>query len=486
MKVILGLNRNSRVPLYRQFYESIRKAILKRQFPPGYRLLGTRQMAGEFGISRNTIAAAIGLLIAEGYLESRSRSGVFVSRKIPDDLIYIEPRKVIAKKRSTSNRMLPDRGRAIAAIRVNWQERPAPLRPFTPCLPSVAEFPIQIWARLASRRLRTPVRSLWNYGDARGYQPLREMIAAHLGAFRGVRCTADQVIIVSGTQQAVDLTARILLNPGSSVWVEDPGYLGTRGALLAAQAKLAPVPVDQNGIRVDLGKKISPKARLVCVTPSNQYPLGVTMSLERRLELLEWVQKSRAWIFEDDYDSEFRYDSRPLAALQGLDSNERVIYAGTFSKVLNPVLRLGYLVVPSDLIEAFTAAKAAVDRHSPLIEQMILADFLEQNHFVRHIRRMRNLYSERRQALISSIESKMSGSLEIVSSAAGLHLTVLLRKNKNDLQIARKASTQGIESEPLSVFYLNANVHHGLILGFAPFSEKEIHQSISKLASLVT
>ena len=209
------------------------------------------------------------------------------------------------------------------------------------------------------------------------------------------------------------------------------------------------------------------------------------MSLERRLELLDWAQRSGAWIFEDDYDSEFRYESRPLAALQGLDSNERVIYAGTFSKVLNPVLRLGYLVVPSDLIGAFTAAKAAVDRHSPLIEQIILADFFEHNHFVHHVRRMRNLYAQRREALISSMELEMGGSVEFVSSAAGLHLTVLLRKGKNDLQIARKAATQGIESEPLSVFYLSREVRHGLILGYAPFNKREIHQGISKLAPLV-
>jgi GntR family transcriptional regulator / MocR family aminotransferase len=469
--------------LYREIYESIRSRILDGQFRSGLRIPSTRQMAKQFGVSRNTITTAYDQLIAEGYLEAQTGSGTYVSEKLPDEFVFANVENRAQSKARPSKRRLSKRGTAIAAIRLNWQKTQAPVRPFTPCVPSVAEFPFQIWHRLVSRRLKTPVRSLWNYSDPAGYKPLREAIAAHLGASRGVRCHQEQVIVVSGIQQAMDLAARILLDPGDSVCVEDPGYLGTRGALIAANARIVPVPVDENGMRVQIAEARASRAKLISVTPSNQYPLGVTLSLARRLQLLEFAEKSGAWIFEDDYDSEFRYETRPLAALQGLDSSGRVIYAGTFSKVLNPALRLGYLIVPEDLIDAFIRTKAVLDRHSPLLEQMILADFLIENHFVRHIRRMRNIYGEKREVLISALQSELNGAIEIGTSNAGLHLTMMVKQN--DLKLAAAAAAEGIESEPLSAFYIKQRPIRGLALGYAPFSNREIREGVSKLARLI-
>ncbi len=281
------------------------------------------------------------------------------------------------------------------------------------------------------------------------------------------------------------MTARILLDVGDVVWTEDPGYQGTRAAFIAAGAKVAAIPVDAEGISVEVGTKKAPQAKLISVTPSHEYPLGVTMTLKRRFELLEWASKSRAWILEDDYDSEFRYESRPLAALQGLDNNNRVIYAASFSKVLSPALRIGYLVVPGDLIESFTAAKALLDRHSPVFEQTVLADFFTENHFSRHLRRMRNVYAERRQALIAAINSEMSDLVETAPSSAGLHLTVWLDERENDAEICRLARAKGVSCEPLSALSIKRKMRPALILGFAPFSEKEIASAVHEIAKIL-
>lgn len=480
----VALDASSSVPLYRQLYDSIRTAILNGQLAAGLKLPGSREMAQEFGVSRNTVAGAFEQLVAEGYLEARTGAGTFVSGKIPDKLLYAATVKTnYQSRKNAARRELSKRGKTIAATPVSFPIDKTHLRPFAPCLPSVEDFPFQIWAKLAGHRLRRPVRSLLNYGEAAGFRPLREEIAAYLGAARAVRCEPEQIIVVSGAQQAVDLTARILLDAGDAVWTEDPGYLGSRGAFLASGAEIVPVPVDEEGINVAAGVKLAPDARLVCVTPSHQYPLGITMSLARRFELLEWANRSGAWILEDDYDSEFRYEGRPLAALQGLDTDHRVIYVGTFSKVLSPALRLGYLVAPADLVDAFIAGKALLDRHSPMFEQMILADFFAKGHFARHVRRMRNLYAERREAFISIAKSDLKGLLEIAPSAAGLHLTGWLADGVDDLAAVRAAAQNGVDCEPLSALCSQRINRAGLVLGYASFDEKEIKIGVGKLAA---
>ena len=483
----IRLDYSEKKPLYRQLYESIRAAILDRRLEKNFKLPSSRELAREFGISRNTVTAAFEQLMAEGYLEGHVGAGTFVTQKLPDELLAVKIAGTVpaAGKRKTASR-LSARGKLIASTPVSLSSGGQSLRPFTPCVPSVSEFPFHVWAKLTARRLRLPVRNWLNYGDPAGFRPLREAISAHLGAARGVRCRPDQVLIVSGTQQAVDLTARLLLDPGDAVWVENPGYLGSRGAVLAAQARIVPVPVDEEGLSVAAGKKLAPHARLISVTPSHQYPLGVTMSLARRLELLEWAKSASAWILEDDYDSEFRYENRPLAALQGLDRHERVIYIGTFSKVLGPGLRVGYMVVPPDLVDAFTNGKALLDRQSPIFEQVVLADFFTEGHFARHVRRMRHLYAERRTTLIAALDGEFGESLAVNSSSAGLHLTCWLKDNADDLSAARAASLAGIDTEPISAMYVGKNPRPGLVLGYAPFNEREINSGVRKLAVVLT
>ena len=292
-------------------------------------------------------------------------------------------------------------------------------RAFRPGMPAFDGFPFEEWSRYVARRWRNPATDLLGYGDAAGYRPLREAIARHLAVARGVRCDAGQVVIVAGSQQALDLAARVLLDPGDAVWIEEPGYLGARAALAAAGAKLVPVPVDAEGLDVAAGVALQRAAAMAYVSPSHQYPLGVTMSLSRRLALLEWARAAGAWVLEDDYDSEYRYAGRPLAALQGLDGDGRVIYLGTFSKVMLPSLRLGYLVLPPDLVDAFVAARAIADRHSPSVEQAALADFIVDGQLDRHIRRMRMLYAERQAALVDAAKRELAGVLDVPASDAG-------------------------------------------------------------------
>jgi GntR family transcriptional regulator/MocR family aminotransferase len=479
----IRLDPSRKTALQRQLYESLRVAILERRIVRNTKLPSSRDLAEELGVSRNTVIAAFAQLTAEGYLEGRVGAGTYVSQKLPEELLTANPIAPSAKKRKTVAR-LSVQGRMIASTLAPSFSGDAPLRPFVPCLPSASEFPFQLWSKLISRRLKRPVRGWFNYGEAAGFRPLREAIAAHLGVTRAVRCSPEQVLIVSGTQQAVDLTARMLLDPGDAIWMENPCYLGSREALRAAGARITPLPIDEEGMSVAAGKKLAPSARLAYVTPSHQYPLGVTMSLARRLDLLEWAYHEDAWILEDDYDSEFRYESRPIAALQGLDEHDRVIYVGTFSKVLSPALRLGYLVAPPDLVDAFLRGKALLDRCSPLMEQIVLADFFNEGHFARHIRRMRRLYAERREILIEAIDQELRGYLTVnQAAAAGLHVTCWLPTGVDDTAVARAASLAGIETEAISVLSLGKSSRSGLVLGYAPFEEREIIAGVRRLAA---
>ncbi|MCA1647250.1 MAG: PLP-dependent aminotransferase family protein, partial [Chloroflexi bacterium] len=312
--------------------------------------------------------------------------------------------------------------------------------------------------------------------------PLREAIASYLGAVRAVRCSPEQVIVVGGSQQALDLAARVLLDPGNTVWFEEPGYLGARAALRGAGAQVIPVPVDEDGLDVGAGEAMASAARMAYVTPSHQYPLGVTMSLSRRLALLAWATRADAWILEDDYDSEFRYAGRPLAALQGLDTSARVIYIGTFSKTLLPSLRLGYLVVPPDLVDAFTSARAVVDRQSPLLDQAVLCDFITEGHFSRHIRRMRQLYAERQRLLLEAAGRELAGLIDLGPESAGLHLVGRLPAGVNDQAASRAAYGRGVDAVALSATYFGPTSASGLLLGYAAYSGKEIMTGARELA----
>ncbi|TQC38353.1 PLP-dependent aminotransferase family protein, partial [Rhodococcus sp. WS4] len=322
---------------------------------------------------------------------------------------------------------------------------------------------------------------LMRYSDPRGYRPLREAIASYIGPARGIRCTADQVVIVSGSQQALEFSGRILLDPGDPAWIEDPCYLGAKAALISAGARLVPVPVDRKGIDVAAGIEREPSAKLAVLTPSYQFPLGVTLSLERRLALLDWAAQAGAWIVEDDYDSEFRYRGRPLVALQAIDKHRRVIYVGTFSKIMFPGLRLGYLIAPTELVDGFAAAHLSTDMHAHLLDQAVLADFMNAGHFTRHLRRMRVLCGKRQQLLVAEAKSRLGSRLRIENPDGGLHLVGWLPEGHDDQAVADLASRRRLHLWPLSTHCVEADLPPALLLGYAGIKERDIGDGVATL-----
>jgi GntR family transcriptional regulator/MocR family aminotransferase len=468
--------------MHRQLYRELREAVLGGRLPAGSRLPSTRTLAAELGVSRNTVMGAFDQLLAEGYLEGKVGSGTYVAEELPEDLLQVRGDVKKPAPEIPAGALLSKRGAVLASSPVIPPRPHRAPRAFRPGPGASEQFPARIWMRLLARRWRGPLRELLAYGEPAGYDPLRDAIASYLRAARAVRCTASQVVVVSGTQEGLDITARLLLDPGDAVWIEDPGYLGARGAFTGASARVCPVPVDKEGLVVQEGIARQPHARVVYVTPSHQFPLGVTMSLARRLALLEWVKRSGAWVIEDDYDSEFRYSGRPIAAMQGLDFTGRVIYAGTFSKVLFPSLRLGYLVLPPDLVAPFTAARDLVDRHAPLMEQAVLADFIAEGHFARHIRRMRALYAHRLAIFMEAAQRELEGLLEVNPKDNGMHMMGWLPPGVDDAAASRSALEHGVEAPPLSAYSMEPQPRGGLLLGYAGYSTREIREGVRRLA----
>ncbi|PYS93134.1 MAG: PLP-dependent aminotransferase family protein [Acidobacteria bacterium] len=478
----VSLNGANGAPLYRQLYDELRTAILSGQLRAGTRLPSTRELAADLRVSRNTVLNAFEQLLAEGYVEGQVGSGTYVSRSLPDELLHARTLDARTTRTPRAGRTLARRATSYTHARVNVSRDPQGTRPFRPGTPALDAFPCTLWARLLARRWRRPSADLLGYTEPAGYLPLREAVAGYLGAARAVRCEAAQVIVVAGSQQALDLVARLLIDEGDAVWLEEPGYLGARAAFKSAGARVVPVPVTAEGLNVQAGAESTPEARLVYITPSHQYPMGVTMTLGRRLALLEWANRAGAWVLEDDYDSEYRYVGRPLAALQGLDAEGRVIYLGTFSKVLFPALRLGYMVVPPDMVEVFTNARGLASRFSPTIEQAVLADFINEGHFARHIRRMRALYAERQAILLDAAARELRGLLELQPDAAGIHLVGRLPAGVDDVAASRAAAAHGLDVQPLSSFHLKRGGHGGLLLGYAGFNERQIRAGVRQLA----
>jgi GntR family transcriptional regulator/MocR family aminotransferase len=480
---VIAINRKSRKTLHRQIYDSYRTAIVEGSLRPGQRIPSSRMLASESGVSRFPVLNAYGQLLAEGYFESRVGAGTVVSSAIPDQLAPSVPTRAQSAATRTGPRSL-----ARWCSLLPRAERPPWLLgsgAFSVGQVAFDEFPLQIWSSLVARNCRKMGAKSFHYGDPVGSIALRETIAAYLRTARSLRCEAEQVIIVSGSQQALDVTARALFDPGSRIWVEQPGYRLSRDTLILAGCRLVPVPVDDEGMEVAAGIRRSPKARAALVTPSHQFPLGVTMSATRRLQLLDWAQSSGAWIVEDDYDSEYRYGNNPIASLQGLDANARVIYLGTFSKVLFPSLRMGYVVVPTDLVDRFIAVRRAMDITPPSLSQEVLADFIAEGHFARHIRRMRLLYRDRRKALVESIGKELGSLVRIVGSDAGLYLTIMLEDGNRDHEVAERAAGQNLWTWPLSPSYLGDAARQGFILGFGGTAAAEIPRAVRKLRNLL-
>ena len=485
------LNERDRTsPLYRQIYETVRLSILNGEINCGAQLPSTRLLAKELGVSRITVINAYDQLLAEGYLEGKTGAGTYVVSDLPDATFRVKATVSTAHKEPAKQRKhaLSRRGQWLAANSVKTLRLDADTDHFAfqNGVPALDEFPFRIWSQLALRRWRNPLRELLGYGDPAGYRPLRETIAAHLQSTRGVRCDADQVIIVGGTQQALDLIARILLDPDDVVWVEDPCYPGARNSLLSSGARVVPVPVGAEGFDLSTALRLSRKPRLVYVTPSHQFPLGVTMSLPHRLALLDWARRTGSFVIEDDYNSEFRYTGRPLASLQGLDRDGRVLYVGTFSKTIFPSLRLGCIVVPPDLTDVFISARALIDRHSPSLDQAVLADFINEGHFTRHIRRMRSLYAERQDVLVDAIRRELNGLLEVAPAEAGMHLVTWLPQGMSDQAASNRAARYDVEAAPLSAYTATSPARGALVLGYAAVSPKQIKAGVRRLAQALT
>jgi len=474
----LSLERTGSVALQRQVYAALREAILAGRLPPGTRLPSSRTLASELGAARNTVVGAFEQLAAEGYVEARVGDGTRVATVLPETLLHAR-RSHVPPAAGASAPGLSRRGHALVAARRPLQD--VSRRAFQPGLPALDEFPRELWARLLGRRSRLPARGSLGYSHPAGLPSLRQAIAAYVGGARGVTCDADQVIVVAGAQAGLDLACRLLLDAGDAAWLENPGYLGARGALLGAGASLVPVPVDEEGIDVEAGRHAGP-ARLVYVTPSHQFPLGATMSLARRLALLAWAAEAGAWIVEDDYDSEYRYSGRPIAAMQGLDPAGRVVYVGTFSKTMFPALRAGYLIVPPPLVDAFGAAVRLTGQQVPAADQAALADFITEGHFAAHVRRMRALYAARREHLVASLRRRLSGILEVVPSEGGMQLAAMLPAGVDDVAASRAADAGGIVAPPLALYHLGTRRRRGLHLGYASVREREMGPQVERLA----
>ncbi len=472
----IAIDRRTSTPLFRQVYAALSTAIVDGRLPAGARLPASRALAEQLDLSRTVVVAAYEQLLAEGYATGRIGSGTYVAPDLPE-----RPggRAPIAKKRRTAGSGAP---RLAGKVDVTLHSDD---RPFNLGRTLIDQRTADQWRRLSARALRAMPKSHLGYGDPRGSAELRGAIAAYLAGARGVRCDAEQIIVTSGTQHALDLVARVLLPAGSEAWVEDPGYPLTREVLAAGGVATRPVRVDAQGIDVAAGIAVAPRARAAFITPSHQFPTGVVLSMARRLELIGWASASNAWIVEDDYASEFRYGGRPIAALQGLDAAGRTIYIGTLNKALFPGLRAGYVVVPEQLLSGFVTARYLMDRQPPALQQEVLAAFIAQGHLASHIRRMRARYRDQRDRLVATLRRRAGDRLDVEPPDQGMHLVAYLRPGLSDTAVERAALAEGVVVRALSRLYMNARPRQGLLLGFSGYPAAAIAGAAGRLANLL-
>lgn len=482
--------RGAAVTAHRWLCTTLRAAILDGQLRPGARLPATRDLARRYRLSRGTIVTVFDQMKSEGYLTGRRGSGTYVNTVLPDALLEVRPpSRALRVPRTHPPRRLSEAGRRVRPFPPMESRR---TRAFRTNQPALDLFPMTLWAQTMGRSLRRASVDLLRGGDPLGYVPLRAAVADYLHSARGVACLPEHIVIVSGVQEALDLVARLFLNPGDVVCMENPGYPGAALAFEAAGARVVGLPLDDQGMVLPGARQ--DRARLVYVTPAHQFPMGVSMSLPRRLALIDWARRSGAVILEDDYDSEYRYAGAPVPALQGLDRHGVVLFAGSFSKVLFPSIRLGYLVMPADVVDRVAALKSVSSRYAPLLEQAALRDFITEGHFGRHVRRMREIYAGRLAVLLESARQALDGLLEISHVEAGLQTTGWLHDNIDAASAAAAAERRGVEVTPLSR-YCRAPVGRdlsavapsakaeGLVLGFAAVDAREIRRGVRELAA---
>lgn len=487
---LVTLDRSDSTALYRQLYRDLQNAIREGQLSADTRFPATRTLADHLDVSRNTVKNAFDQLRSEGYVYSRVGSGTYVASELPERHTQVnQPDSNLSSLQLANTRArspsLSERADRVAGLSLSKVENPRTEMAFRPGVPALDAFPIDTWSTLASRRWRSLPANQLVYGDPAGYPPLREAVAEYLRTARGVRCEATQVLIVNGIQQACTLAARVLLNPDDEVYVEDPGFPQLQAAFEAVNARVRPIPVDDEGLTLPADADETPP-QMVGITPSHQYPLGMTMPLSRRLKLVEWAARHETWIFEDDYDSEFRYSGEPIAALQGLDNAGRVLYAGTFSKVLFPALRLGYLVVPPDLVDPFIKMRSIADRGSPRVDQMILTDFITEGHFEQHIRQMRTLYATRQTAILEAIDREIGDFIDIDPNDAGLHLIGWLPDGVDDRAVSDHLAQHDLVALPLSFYSDRSLERGGLLLGYGGVPEEDIYTRVRHMANALS
>lgn len=492
MEFPITLDSHSEVPLHRQLYDEIRRSILSGRLSPGQRIPSTRTLSLSLGISRATVTMGYEYLLSEGYLQAATGSGTYVCRQLPDELL--RAKNLASKERATAKlstkhpnlKKLSKYGSHLKDKEWLQYGGSEPDIQFSFGRPAMDEFPMRIWTQLYNKHAKnSPISELDCPSKAKGHRPLREAIASYLGRARAVRCTADQIIIVNGSQQAIDLVSRVIIDRGDAIGIENPGYIGAKKAFEVQGALSIPLQVDSSGLVASELSEKGKNIKLVYVTPSHQFPTGVVMSLARRLELLDWAHRTNSFIVEDDYDSEYRYKGRPIPALAGLDQHDSVLYIGTFSKVLFPALRLGYLVVPPSLIEVFARAKWLADRHSPLLEQQVLSDFIGEGHLERHIRRMRALYELRRKTVIAALKENFQDGVTVIGDNAGINVLVRIKSDKSDSQVVADAKAHGVGVVSTAAFYTGEAPPGEYLLNYGGLSDEKINEGIARFRQAV-
>lgn len=469
-----------------QFYIALKQLIVSGQLQPGKKIPSSRTLSEMMSISRNSVLSGLDRLIDEGYLQTKKGSGTYVTSIIPDDAIEIKTPAVHATRMPKEHK--PEIGPQVQLLQDIWHKtRPYAGHHMTFNIGVGCSdlFPYELWGRLSGRVWRQYRHQDWKLNQPMGYLPLRQAIGQYIRATRGVDCHDEQILIVNGTQQAMSLAAQVLLQKGDHVWLDEPGYDGALGAFTAVGAKVCPVMSDKQGMNIDAAIQHWPQAKMMFTSPSHQFPLGGTLSLARRMALLDWAANHDMWIFEDDYNSEFRYHSQPLPALQGLDKHQRVIYAGTFSKMMFPGFHIGFLVIPENLITPFTLAKYYTDTRTPYLDQAILANFISQGHYARHVRRIRKACYERQQVMLEAIQRYLSGVMVAEPLDSGIHLLCWLSADRHESEVIAQCRQVGLGAQPLSRYCQTPSERQGILLGFAAHPAEEIVEGIKKMAQIL-